>query len=132
MLYISRGIITPFFLAAITAYILNPAINILSRKLRIPRILSIVFVYIFIIGLLSLIVINIGFQFGEESREFTREANTLFKQTNTQLNSLPEWLQPLATDTFESVRGTIISPNKKLVEYLPTALNGRSHNCCLY
>jgi predicted PurR-regulated permease PerM len=49
-LYIEREILTPFVYAAIFAYIFNPIVNFLHQKLKIPRTLSVIVIYVSIIS----------------------------------------------------------------------------------
>ncbi len=118
-----QNILAPFFLAAIFAYLLNPAVNLLHRHFKFPRTLSISLIYIVIIGLIAILALNVGVQLTTESKEFTFEANNLIKQTNSQISVLPNWLRPLALDTFESIRSSLLLPNHRIVSYLPGALN---------
>src|SRR4030043_1973951 len=50
-----REIIPPIIIAVIIAYILNPIVNFLQRRLRLPRVLTILFTYI----ILMVIIIKI-------------------------------------------------------------------------
>ena len=118
-----QNILAPFFLAAIFAYLLNPAVNLLHRHFKFPRTLSISLIYIVIIGLIAILALNVGVQLANESKEFSFEANNLIKQTNSQISVLPNWLRPLALDTFESIRSSLLLPNHRIVSYLPGALN---------
>jgi len=45
-----RLVLRPFILAVILAFILSPAVNFIQRRLRIHRVLSILIVYILLIG----------------------------------------------------------------------------------
>lgn len=121
--YLNRGILMPFFLAAIFAYLLNPAVSFLNHHFKLPRTLAIALIYVVIIGLLSVLAINIGIQLSRESQEFTSEANNLVRQTNSQISVLPTWLQPVAVDTFDSLRSSLLLTNRRPMTYLPGALN---------
>lgn len=69
-LYLQREILTPFIIAAIFAYIFNPLINLFSKYLKLPRSVSIIFVYIIII----FIVFYIG---NLLTRELLRESQSI-------------------------------------------------------
>ncbi|MCL4397707.1 AI-2E family transporter [Patescibacteria group bacterium] len=123
VLYAVRSVLMPFILAAIFAYLLNPLVTFLTHRLKLPRPLAIALIYILIIGGLAAIAINVGVRFGQESDEFAAEARNFIRQTNSQITLLPEWLQPFALDAFESVRASLLLPNRRVTAYLPGALN---------
>lgn len=123
LFYLSRAVLMPFFLAAAFAYLLNPVVSLLMHRLRLPRTVSVFVIYLILIGLLAAAVLGVGVRFNEESVQFGREARVFIQQANTQIYSLPTWLQPVALDIFESVRTSLLLPNRRLVTYLPGALN---------
>ncbi|MFQ6057569.1 MAG: AI-2E family transporter [Anaerolineae bacterium] len=55
VLYSIRHILTPFILAAIVAYILNPLVELGVRGLRLPRTLAVVTVYLILIVAVALV-----------------------------------------------------------------------------
>lgn len=98
-IYLERAILTPFVLAAIFAYIFNPLINLFTR-IRVPRTLSIIFVYI-------ILVITVVYVGSLLTRELIRESENI-RQTildyidylRTNIKSLPLVVQPyIATYT---------------------------------
>ena len=92
-LYIEREILTPFILAAIFAYIFNPLIN-LFNKIKVPRTLSIIFVYVILI----VTVVYIGSLL---TRELIRESENIrqvildyIEYLRANIKSLPPAIQP--------------------------------------
>lgn len=92
-LYIERAILTPFVLAAIFAYIFNPLINLFNR-MKVPRTLSIIIVYV----LLIVTVVYIGSLL---TRELIRESENIRQvlldyvgYLKTNIKSLPSVVQP--------------------------------------
>lgn len=120
--YFGREVLPPFILAAIFAYILNPLVDFLANKLRFPRGLSVAIIYLLLIGVISFAAINITMRISEESSELSSEAKVILTQTNNQIAALPSWLQPIARDTFETIRTSVV-PNKRISTYIPGALN---------
>jgi predicted PurR-regulated permease PerM len=55
VLYAIRHILTPFILAAILAYILNPLVELLNGRLRLPRTLAVVTVYLVLFVVVTLV-----------------------------------------------------------------------------
>lgn len=55
VLYAIRHILTPFILAAILAYILNPIVEFMNGRLRLPRTLAVLIVYLILIVAVALV-----------------------------------------------------------------------------
>lgn len=123
LLYLSRSAMTPFLLAAGFAYILNPLVQLLTQRVKLPRTFSVSLIYIALIALLTTVVLVVGGNLTQESQEFSREARTLVIQTNEQISALPGWLQPVATEAFDSARASLTFSNRRMGTFLPGALN---------
>jgi len=54
VLYLTRGIITPFVIAAVLAYIFTPVVDSLTERLKLPRFLAILLLYVVVFGGLGL------------------------------------------------------------------------------
>lgn len=121
-LYVERAILTPFILAAIFAYIFNPIVNLFSHRLKFPRTLSVIVIYLVIIS----VIILSGFAFSkrivEESFELKKEATFITQTARNQIETLPDWIKPTVNDvlyTFE--KSTTGSPS--LFAFFPTAFS---------
>lgn len=123
VLYIGRAVLTPFVVAAIFAYLLNPLVNLLSHRTKLPRALSITVIYIVLIGAIAVLFLNLGAHLAEESSEFAREAQVFIQQADSQIINLPVWLQPTVRDVFDSVRASLLWPHGRVITYLPGAVN---------
>ncbi len=73
LLYMARGIITPFILAAILAYIFSPLVDSIQGRVHVPRALIILGLYIVLIGGLALAISLL-------SGRLSKEINDLGKQ----------------------------------------------------
>lgn len=73
------GVLTPFVWAAITAYLLHPLVVRLERGLRLPRVVVIAVLYVFVIGFL----IVLGFQI----------VPTVMEQIRSLIHSLPQLIE---------------------------------------
>lgn len=100
-LYTQREILTPFVLAAIFAYIFNPLINLFSKVLKFPRVLSIILVYV----LLIFSVVYIGSLL---TRELIRESENIrqivlnyINYLKSNIDSLPPVIQPYISSYTE-------------------------------
>lgn len=123
LVYLGRGVWTPFVLAAVVAFIFNPLVDFLAHKIKLPRTISIVVIYFIIIGFITITAFMLGAKIGEETREFSREANFYLRDAGAQIKILPEWLQLVAFDVFDSARQSLLFPTRRMVNFLPGALN---------
>jgi predicted PurR-regulated permease PerM len=122
-LYLERGILTPFVLAAIFAYIFNPVVNFFSHHLRLPRALSVLIIYLAIVVVVAMASLAFSSRIVEESMELKQEAVTITKTAKIQINSLPGWLKPAVNDTLSSFeKGTFIS-YPSVISFVPQAFS---------
>jgi predicted PurR-regulated permease PerM len=122
-LYLERGILTPFILAAIFAYIFNPVVNFFSHRLRLPRALAVLIIYLAIVLVVAMAGMAFSSRVVEESVELRKEATVITKTAKAQINTLPEWLKPAVNDTLSSFEnGTVIS-YPTVLSFLPTAFS---------
>ncbi len=122
-LYLARGVVMPFVLAAAFAYLLNPFVSFLTHRVRLPRNVSIVIIYLLLISLLAGIIISVGNNLALESAQFAKETRNLMHETNSAITLLPDWAKPIATDTLESARSSLLYPQRRVAEFLPGAVN---------
>jgi predicted PurR-regulated permease PerM len=101
-LYIEREILTPFILAAIFAYIFNPIVNFFYHKLKFPRTLTVIVIYIFIISTIIFSGIAFSKRVVSESFELKNYASSISKTAKSQISSLPEWIRPTLDDGLDT------------------------------
>lgn len=106
-LFIERAILTPFILAAIFAYILNPLITFLSKKTKIGRVFFIIILYILLFAAVGSAGTIIAKQFLSEAQDLTEEIQFLLQNADSQVAILPEWGQGIAKDSLISIREAI-------------------------
>lgn len=99
-LFWQREVLSPFLFAMIFAYVFNPLISLFSNRLKIPRVISILLVYLLLIIsavivtlLLSKLLTN---EIGNISKNFSVFSHTLQKEVNI----LPNWAQPYVRDSI--------------------------------
>lgn len=95
IIYLVRDVLVWFIFALIVSVLFNPAINFL-RKLKIPRVLSVIFVYVAIFGILGLIIYLTAPMFILEIQQFSQ----LFPQY---FEKVAPSLQGLGIEAFESM-----------------------------
>ncbi len=88
LLFAIRDIFVWFIFALIISVLFNPAIEFLYRKLRIPRIIAVVFIYVGILGIFSLLVYLIVPLFSHEIREFVKVLPLYFEKISPPLKGL--------------------------------------------
>lgn len=121
-LYLEREILTPFILAAIFAYIINPLVSFVSEKTKLPRVFSIIGIFLLIIGVLLFGSITLSGKISEESSEIQNFAQNLIKTANFQVGNLPYWARPAAEDVLSSLNQTkLVALSLSVV---PRALSG--------
>lgn len=101
-LFIERAILTPFILAAIFAYIFNPIVNFFYHKLKIPRTLSVILIYISIISIILTSGVVFSNRAVDESDALRKEALSITKSAKNQIRNLPEWIKPTVSDTLST------------------------------
>lgn len=122
-LYIERAILTPFILGAVFAYLFNPLINFLSQKIRLPRTLSVITIYLIIIALISIAGTALTRRIIAESSEFTDYINQLINATKANINALPDWIRPIVNDALLSLEQSKLLSPQALFSLFPQALS---------
>lgn len=105
-LFIERAILTPFILAAIFAYILNPLVTFFSRKTKMDRVVFIILLYVFLFSAIATGGTIIVKQFLFEVEDLTGEIQFLLQNADSQVAVLPEWAQGIARDGLVSLKET--------------------------
>ncbi len=123
-LYLERAILTPFILAAIFAYIFNPVANFFSEKVKLPRILSVILIYLLIIGLFVSIGLAIGNRAIDESSELQNFVKSLAKTGQEEVNNLPPWVSPIALEAVSSIRQSRFFEPAFVFSLFPQAISG--------
>jgi predicted PurR-regulated permease PerM len=122
-LYIERAILTPFILAAIFAYIFNPIVNFFSSKLKFPRTLSVIVIYVVIIGSIIYAGMLLSQRAINESSELRSEAVSIAKNAKSQLNNLPDFLRPTVSDTLSTFEKYTVVSYPSAFSFLPKAIS---------
>ena len=122
-LYIERAILTPFILAAIFAYLFNPVVNFFSNKIKLPRAVSIIIIYVLIITVVIVGSISLTKRVLDESSELTQFATTLSKEASHQIAVLPDWAKPAINDTLYSLEKTKLFSSPSDLSFFPKAFS---------
>lgn len=122
-LYLERTILSPFILAGIFAYIFNPIINFFYHKIKLPRTISIIIIYLIIVGVIIFTGLVLGRRIFEESSELKNYINYLANTTQEQINTLPDWLKPIANDFIYSLQKSRLFSPESLYNFFPKAIS---------
>lgn len=122
-LSIEKVILAPFVMAAIFAYIFNPIVNFISHRIRLPRALSIIVIYLTIIALLVIFGIFLAMQAVNESSQLNNFINNLVVITKDQYNILPVWVKPIAQDVLLSFEKLNFFSSSSIFNFFPQAIS---------
>lgn len=122
-LYVERAILTPFVLAAIFAYIFNPVVNFFYHKLKFPRTLSVIVIYLFIVSVVVYAGISFSKRAIDESFQLRQEAFLITKTAKNQINNLPDWIRPTVSDTLISLEKTTTLSTPSIFSFFPKAFS---------
>lgn len=106
-LYLAREVLTPFIVSAIFAYIFNPVVNFLSNQIRLPRGLSIIFIYLVIIAMLGYLGTIIVSRLISESEELVVVSKVFLINAQVQISTLPPFLQDTIREPIKSLPAII-------------------------
>lgn len=122
-LYIERAILTPFILAAIFAYIFNPVVDFFYHRIKLPRTITIIVIYFLIMGLIVGLGVLLTRRVVLESSELTAYVNNLVKTARAQINTLPDFVQPIVVETLTSLEKSKIFTSDALFILFPKAIS---------
>lgn len=103
-LYLARAILTPFILAAIFAYILNPLISFVCQRSKLHRGLVIGLFYLLLFAFLGWVGTLFTKQIFTELKELGGESQILLRNAESSIAILPSWAQGYARDAIISIR----------------------------
>lgn len=119
-IYLDWVVMKTFLIAGIFAYILHPLVAFVSHKTKLPKVLAILLLYITIIGSISFIS---SFLIGQLIREATElQSYTKTFSLQSQIATLPIWLQPSAIDAINSLQKTVTLTPSSVYSAFPRVL----------
>ncbi len=121
--YAERAILTPFILAAIFAYIFNPTVNFFSDKIKLPRTVSVIIIYLLIIAIVVAAATILTRQILAESTDIRDYITALLASAKEQLNSLPDFIKPTVYDFLLSLQKPKLVGSASLLPFFPQALS---------
>lgn len=123
-LYVEREILTPFVLAGIFAYILNPIVDFFSNKLKLPRTISVAIIYVLLIAGIVAGGLALSKRIVDESFQVERFISSLTNSAALEIKTLPDWVRPAAQDTLNSLdRSKLFALSPSLLSLFPQAIS---------
>lgn len=106
VLMLAGSAVVPFLLAILIAYVLTPLVALGERKLRMPRSLAIVVVYVLVLGLAYLSIAGLAPRLYKDTVRFAREAPATIRGAADRYGpSIERWVraytgeEPVGDDT---------------------------------
>lgn len=108
-----QSILTPFILAGILAYFLNPAVLRLKKDLKISHTFAVSIVFITGVSVLIYITTQAGILMARELRDLSREIRYVNQIGQEQVSYFPDIIQPILRDLLINLeRGNIFSSSR--------------------
>lgn len=122
-LYLENQILGPFIAGGIFAYIFNPVVNFFSKKMRLPRSLSVIVIYLILMSIIVYLSTLLTTRLLAESSEIRLFATTFLSTARTQFDGVPDWLKPTVYDILQSTRRLTLEQPQSLVLFFPQAIS---------
>ena len=122
-LFIERALLSPFVLAAIFAYIFNPIVDFFFHKIRLPRSISIITIYILILSLLVILGIVVTGKVVSEFSEFQKALTALLTAAKDQIENLPLFIRSPIEETLSSIDQSKIVSSSFVFHFFPEAFS---------
>ncbi len=117
LLLMLKGILAPFILAMIFAYIFNPLINFFNHKLKTPRSLSILLVYIILIVSSVFLVSYLLRTILSEMESIQANAASYIATIQQFIDNSPSFVAPLFSDYLSSLQRSPLVGNLALAPF---------------
>ncbi len=121
--YLDRGILTPFIVAAIFAYLTNPIVLFFMHALRLSRTKAVSLFFVLFLTITFFIGFTAIRQLFLESVELQRDIGRLLHVTQTELGSAPVWIRGLVDDTLLSIQTSDYLSPKVVLLLFPQAIS---------
>lgn len=122
-LFLTRTVLSPFLLAAVVAYVLTPLVDLIHRRLKIPRVVSVLAVYLLLLIFVSYSLVFVLGRLFEEVKDFRQEYFGLVYDIKNKLSSFPDWLQLLVYDGVKSLENATSAIPTKILPFFSGAVS---------
>lgn len=122
-LFLAREILTPFILAAIFAYLLNPVVSFFYHRIKLPKTISIIIIYLFLTSAIVVLSLLLTRRIVSEASELGDYISNFLTTTKAQLDTLPGWIRPTAEETLSSLEKSKLFSPVSLFTIFPQAIS---------
>lgn len=122
-LYAERALLTPIILGAIFAYLFNPTVNFFSEKIKLPRSLSVVIIYLLIVAIVVTAATILTRQLLSESTDIRDYITALSINARHEINALPDFIKPTVADFLVSLEKSRLVTSSSLLPFFPKAIS---------
>jgi len=122
-LFAERALLTPLILGAIFAYLFNPTVNFFSEKIKLPRSLAVVIIYILIVSIVVAAATILTRQFFAEQDDIRSYITAFAVNAKKEVHNLPDFLQPTVSDFIISITKSRAVTSVSLLPFFPKALS---------
>ncbi len=122
--YLERAILTPFVFAAIFAYLFNPTVNFFDKKIKLPRSLSVILIFLVLISLFIAFIFFVGRALILESSEFRLSAASTILNARAEIDTLPPYVRPAFNEAIQSASSSDFLKASSIFTVFPRAVSG--------
>ena len=122
-LYAERALLTPLILGAIFAYLFNPIVNFFSEKIKLPRSLSVIIIYLLIVSIVVAGATILTRQLISESDDIRSYVTALAASAKQEVKTLPDFIRPTISDFITSLEKSRAVGSVSLLPFFPQALS---------
>lgn len=123
-LYAQRAILTPFIIAAIFAFIFNPVVNFFTHRVKLPRTISVIIIYLVIISVFAALIVILARAFLLESAEFKASINAFMSGARGEISLLPPEVRASVYQTVGSIENADFFNVSSFFALFPKAIGG--------
>jgi len=122
-LFAERALLTPIILGAIFAYLFNPTVNFFSEKVKLPRGLSVVIIYVLIVSVVVAAATILTRQFLAESDDIRSYITAFAINAQKEVHNLPDFIRPTASDFIIAITKSRAVNSVSLLPFFPKAIS---------
>lgn len=122
-LFAERTVLTPFILGGIFAYIFNPVVAFISKRIKLPRALSVNILFVLLVALVIFITVITTRRVFAEIDDIQSFVGHLLLTARVQIDTLPDWLRPTVYDLLVSIQKGRGVNSSSLLPFFPQAIS---------
>jgi predicted PurR-regulated permease PerM len=124
-----RAVLGPLLMALLLAYLLHPVVNRLEARLRLPRSLAVLILYVLILALVAGTTTGVGIAISQQVVGIVQDLSDLSRQLPGQIQQLSQqtvhlgpWSIDLASANLDPITNSLVSTVQPLLSQTGTIL----------